>query len=271
MRIGLENRAENVALVRQALNGVGEAVHLDGALLADVKTAVSEACNNVVVHAYGGDRGPMEVYVSPEGSALEVVVRDRGEGIQPRPPEPEPAMQGVGLSLIQALTQRVEFVGGDGAGTEVRMVFDAGESLDVGGIDQVLGSEPAIDSPPGGDVDLSVCGLLTGPVLSSVVAMVAARAGFSVERLSDTQILADTLAAHGPAMFDGRHMHLSIDADDRDLCLRVGPLVEDGGRALISASAVGGLEPLLERLSDELAVRDDEDGEELVLRVRDAA
>ncbi|HKG17527.1 MAG TPA: ATP-binding protein, partial [Solirubrobacteraceae bacterium] len=80
MLLGLEGRPENVALVRQALTGLGGALRLEGAVLADVKTAVSEACNNVVVHAYGGEPGPMEVYVRPHGDELVVVVRDDGEG-----------------------------------------------------------------------------------------------------------------------------------------------------------------------------------------------
>src|SRR4029450_8618998 len=80
MLLGLQSRAENVALVRQGLTGLGAALQLDGAVLADVKTAVSEACNNVVVHAYGGRAGPMEVYVRPNGHELGVVGRGDGGG-----------------------------------------------------------------------------------------------------------------------------------------------------------------------------------------------
>lgn len=270
MRLGLENRAENVALVRQALSGVAGAVRLDSAMLADVKTAVSEACNNVVVHAYGGERGPMEVYACPLGMELMVVVSDEGEGIQPRPVEPDAGMQGVGLSLIQALTNSVEFGGGTGEGTEVRMIFEAPEGLDVGGVEAVEAHNGSRAAPPQGDVTLSVCGLLTGPVLSSVVAMLAARSGFSVERLADAQILTDTIAAHAPTWFTGRHVHLAIDTDDRELELLLGPLVDQGGEGLLRASGVAGLEPLLERLSDEVAVEPAGDGgERLRLALRE--
>ena len=48
----LPARPENVAVVRQALTGLGDAYDLDPDLLGDVKTAVTEACNNVVLHAY---------------------------------------------------------------------------------------------------------------------------------------------------------------------------------------------------------------------------
>ena len=50
--------------MRQALTGLGDAYDLDPDLLGDIKTAVTEACNNVVLHAYEededglhGDRG----------------------------------------------------------------------------------------------------------------------------------------------------------------------------------------------------------------------
>ena len=61
VRLSLSNRAENVLLVRQALSGLAEAVGLDPIALNDVSTAVTEACNNVVLHAYGGGEGPLEV------------------------------------------------------------------------------------------------------------------------------------------------------------------------------------------------------------------
>jgi serine/threonine-protein kinase RsbW len=123
MRLVVSNRPENVALVRQALGGLALSVGIHNGLLADMKTAVSEACNNVVLHAYAHGLGPLEVYACPDAHAVQVVVRDEGTGIQPREPESEPATQGVGISLIQALTERVEFVGGVDSGTEVRMSF----------------------------------------------------------------------------------------------------------------------------------------------------
>jgi len=52
VRLTLPAVAENVAVVRQALTGMTEALGIGPGVLADMKTAVSEACNNVVVHAY---------------------------------------------------------------------------------------------------------------------------------------------------------------------------------------------------------------------------
>ena len=98
-------------------------LELGDARLLDINAAVSEACNNVVVHAYEGAEGPMDVYLWIQPTELEVIVRDRGVGIRPNVPEPGLEVQGLGLSLIQALTDRVEFLGGKGEGTSVRMSF----------------------------------------------------------------------------------------------------------------------------------------------------
>ena len=76
VRLTLSNKPENVLLVREMLTGVAEMVDLDGSDLNDIRTAVTEACNNVVLHAYEGDEGPLEVEVyGGAHSALEVVVR----------------------------------------------------------------------------------------------------------------------------------------------------------------------------------------------------
>ena len=50
-------RPEGVAVVRQALAGMADALDFDAAVVADMKMAVSEACTNVVVHAYDDSVG----------------------------------------------------------------------------------------------------------------------------------------------------------------------------------------------------------------------
>src|SRR5436190_24378544 len=59
LRLVLPGRAENVALVRRALSGVVDVLELGESRLLDINAAVSEACNNVVVHAYGDAEGPL--------------------------------------------------------------------------------------------------------------------------------------------------------------------------------------------------------------------
>ena len=126
VQLTLPARAENVAVVRHALGGLGEALDLDPQTLSDMKLAVTEACTNVVVHAYGDDEGPMEVAATVEGPTLRVTVRDEGLGIVPRADSPG---LGLGLPLIATLTESLELGKADDDRTEVAMVFRVGEDL----------------------------------------------------------------------------------------------------------------------------------------------
>jgi serine/threonine-protein kinase RsbW len=121
MQLALPARPENIAVVRHAFGALGEAYALDAQTLSDIRLAVTEACTNVVVHAYpDGDDGPMEVLAALLGDELTVVVRDAGKGIGPRPDSPG---LGLGLPLIASLTESVQ-LGRDGdEHTEVRMTF----------------------------------------------------------------------------------------------------------------------------------------------------
>jgi serine/threonine-protein kinase RsbW len=121
MELALSARAENIAIVRHALGGFGEAFQVPESKLADIKLAVTEACANVVVHAYpGGIEGPMEVLASIDARELTVLVRDWGGGIRPRSDSPG---LGLGLSLMAALAETVQLGRDDEEHTEVRMTF----------------------------------------------------------------------------------------------------------------------------------------------------
>jgi anti-sigma regulatory factor (Ser/Thr protein kinase) len=128
VQLTLPARAENVAVVRHALGGLGEALALDPQTLSDVKLAVTEACTNVVVHAYVDDNGPMEIAATIEDDVLRVVVRDEGLGILPRPDSPG---LGLGLPLIATLTESLELGKGSDDRTEVTMVFRLDEQVAV--------------------------------------------------------------------------------------------------------------------------------------------
>jgi anti-sigma regulatory factor (Ser/Thr protein kinase) len=116
----LPARAENVAVVRHAFGGVGDALDVPDHALADVKLAVTEACTNVVVHAYPDGDGPMAVSAALTDGALIVVVSDEGRGILPRPDSPG---LGLGLPLIATLASSLELGTNDRDETEVRMTF----------------------------------------------------------------------------------------------------------------------------------------------------
>jgi serine/threonine-protein kinase RsbW len=124
VRLTMPARPEGVAVVRQALAGMADALAFDAAVLADMKMAVSEACTNVVVHAYEDSEGVLEVDMLADDSSLTIRVRDHGSGIHPQGHRTRdvPAL-GLGLPLIAALSDAFELHGSSGQGTEVRMTF----------------------------------------------------------------------------------------------------------------------------------------------------
>jgi serine/threonine-protein kinase RsbW len=269
VHLGLLNKAENGALVRHVLGAVGRAAALDEGLLADVKTAVSEACSNVVLHAYQGAPGPLEVTIAVHAAGLTVVVRDRGGGIKPHRVDEERGVLGVGLSLIQALTDKVEFSGARGEGTEVRMSFHADPRDDDEAPPAVVHGMLDGQTPtPAGETVVAVSlGSLAAPVLGAVVAVLASRADFSLDRLADAQLITDTIAAHADGTIPGRYLTLGVDTAERGLELRLGPLVDGGAARLIGSTALGTIRPL-EVLASELTTERSEEAEYLALSLR---
>jgi serine/threonine-protein kinase RsbW len=263
-RMILPSRPENVAVIRQALAGAIEVLGLAESRLLDINTAVSEACNNVVVHAYEDEHGPLEVFLCVQGSELEVVVRDDGVGIRPRAPEPGLEVQGLGLSLIQTLSDRVEFLGGVNQGTEVRMAFSLNGQSEAW-LRDIPDEAKDVRRPPGELVIAVSAGPLAAPVLGRVIAMLAARADFSLEGISEAQLVTDSLAANVPRVIVGKNIQLGIDSPPEQLLVRVGPLQEGGSSRIMDASALGDLPPVLERLTKEHHVEGSPDGEILNL------
>jgi serine/threonine-protein kinase RsbW len=120
LELTVSARAENVAVVRHAMGGLGDAAEVSDQILADIKLAVTEACTNVVVHAYPSGEGPLTVRAAVDGSLATVVVADRGRGITPRPDSPG---LGLGLPLIATLADSLELGTSEAGETEVRMTF----------------------------------------------------------------------------------------------------------------------------------------------------
>ena len=121
IELALPARAANIAVVRHAFGALGEALTVDEETLSNIRLAVTEACTNVVVHAYPDDQeGTLEVLATIRDEKLEVMVRDEGPGIGPRPGSPG---LGLGLPLIASLTESVLLGRDADERTEVRMTF----------------------------------------------------------------------------------------------------------------------------------------------------
>jgi serine/threonine-protein kinase RsbW len=269
----LSNQPDNVVLVREALSGMAETVGVDEIDLNDIRTAVTEACNNVVLHAYDGEEGPLHVEVFLESRTVEVVVRDHGSGIKPHIRSEEEAALGIGLSIIQALAPRVEFRDVPGGGTEVRMEF-ATPSTQL--LDATV--HDGFRLPDVARSDLArTSGLALAPsalarkVLPRVMCVLAARAHFTTDRISDTEMVADALVAEAAEASANRHLSMLISVEPRTLELHIGPLERGRAERLVASTTVEGAGSAVEKLVSEhwVASSPGEDGEVLALRLRD--
>ncbi|HJS95565.1 MAG TPA: ATP-binding protein [Solirubrobacteraceae bacterium] len=264
VRLELDSRPETLTLVRGVLAGVAELIGLDPELLDDLKTAVSEACNNVVMHAYDGDTGPLGVRLYIEPEAIEVVVLDRGSGLPALAPADE-TIRGVGLSVIRALAEQAEFRSPPDGGTEVRMSF-AGQrdGKPLFHLPSRAGPDDQDAEWLSGDavVSLSPISLLAG-VLGRVARALAARARFSLDRFSDVYLVTDAIAAHAGRAAKGQRMSFAISTDAQRLELTIGPFVGGSGSQLSHQAPDYSAASALTMLSDELDIRADDEAEVL--------
>jgi anti-sigma regulatory factor (Ser/Thr protein kinase) len=125
----LASSAENVPVVRQAVRGLLDAASVEDQVAGDVLLAVTEACTNVVRHAYRDASAPgeIEITASSDGHRLVIAVRDRGCGLSPRIDSPG---LGLGLPVIAAVSDRMVVHEADGGGTLVTMEFALAASAD---------------------------------------------------------------------------------------------------------------------------------------------
>ncbi len=249
-------------------------LELDAIETNDVNTAVTEACNNVVAHAYEGGEGPLEVNVYAGIDVLAVTVLDHGVGMPATDErERDSGYGGLGLAVIDSLSREVEFAEPVGGGTEVRMRFAASSKtaslapLEADKDAPALADEGAL----GSTIELKVApSAIARAVLPRVLSVLAARAYFSTDRISDVQLVADVLAAKSGDSLSGHHLNVGVSVAPRNLALRIGPLQTGHGESLVAAAA-DGLAPVIERLTDERhrIAQTDDAGETLELRLVD--
>lgn len=255
--------AENVAIVRHAVGGLAETLGMDPVGVTDLKTIVTEAATNVAVHAYGDEGGPLEVEVAPDDTGITVIVRDHGSGIRPRPDLEESRLR-LGLPLIAALSTHFSISGGIGRGTEVVMRME----LAVPSTEK-LETIPAPASVPGTAITVSD-ERIVGPVIGRVLSVLAARTDFPVDRLTDTMLLADALAANAADGFEDGTIRMVVEDGDGSISVRVGPMQEGAAERLRSELEIPGLGATLEKLADDVSVDQGSDGEYFSLQMRAA-
>ncbi len=271
-RLTLAAHPENIALIRHALAGLAAELGASNELIDDIKTAASEAATNAILHAYSDpNEGPIEVSTNVIGGRLlEIVIRDRGIGMQPRPVTPDEPSLRVGLALIGALSDGFEIRGEEGEGTEVRIRFDLDRetrtTTNENGVRELAGDEETHISVQGPDPG--------GAAIPKVLELVAARSNLSLDRLSDTQLLGDFLAHWtSRATVDAQPLEVTIKEAHGSVDVRIGPLEPGLAKKMLERSTLPGLGTTLEALAGNVSIEEAERAGErcefLTLEVRD--
>ncbi|MDD3613070.1 MAG: anti-sigma F factor [Caldicoprobacterales bacterium] len=130
MRLQFLSRSQNESFARAAVAAF--AAQLDPTLeeIADIKTAVSEAVTNAIIHGYESPDKFVEIITRVYDSSVEIEVIDRGKGIdnleQARQPlytsKPELERSGMGFTVMETFMDDIEVTTAVGQGTRVKMI-----------------------------------------------------------------------------------------------------------------------------------------------------
>ncbi|MBO2945534.1 anti-sigma B factor RsbW [Paenibacillus sp. F411] len=128
--LNLPASAEYVDIVRLNLYGIASKIGFSYEEIEDMKVAVSEACNNSVLYAYGQQGGMVDVIFDVTSGSLSITVRDEGESFESNnrvggsetlhdKELSDVQIGGLGFYLMEALMDEVSIKNQAGKGTEV--------------------------------------------------------------------------------------------------------------------------------------------------------
>lgn len=136
MILEFDSRSQNEGFVRVAVAAFATQLNPTLEEVADLKTAVSEAVTNVVIHAYRGRVDKVRIECRVYKQTMEVDVIDHGVGIKDIQKAMEPLYttrpeldrSGMGFAFMEAFMDELKVESQPGKGTTVRMkkIFDGG-------------------------------------------------------------------------------------------------------------------------------------------------
>ena len=129
MRLDFRSCPENEALARMVISAFIMPVNPTLEQLGDVKTAVSEAVTNAIIHGYSQKGGTVRMDCSIDGDVFTATITDKGRGIadieQAMQPfftsAPDLERSGMGFCVMQAFMDSVDVKSTPGEGTKVTM------------------------------------------------------------------------------------------------------------------------------------------------------
>ena len=129
MQITFLSLAENESFARVVIAAFAVQMSPTVSEIADIKTAVSEAVTNAIVHGYEGCTGQVVMRARMDDRWLTVEIQDEGKGLanveQAMEPfytsHPEQERSGMGFAVMQTFMDDLQVESAPGKGTTVRM------------------------------------------------------------------------------------------------------------------------------------------------------
>lgn len=129
MSVEFLNKSENESFARIVAAAFSSQLNPTAPELAEIKTAVSEAVTNAIIHGYENSVGMVQLKGKICGRTVEFIISDEGWGIadveKAREPlftgKPDSERSGMGFSIMESFMDAVEVKSRLGEGTEVKM------------------------------------------------------------------------------------------------------------------------------------------------------
>lgn len=129
VKVEFLSRSENEGFARMVAASLVSQLDPTIEELADIKTAVSEAVTNAIVHGYGENRGYITMHCTLYDDAVEIIVKDNGKGIEDvekaREPlyttNPEMERSGMGFTVMETFMDEMQVESIVGVGTKVTL------------------------------------------------------------------------------------------------------------------------------------------------------
>lgn len=136
VKIEFLSKSENEGFARMAAAALVTPLDPTVEELADIKTAVSEAVTNSIIHAYANSSGRVYMECRVDGDKVTIILKDNGKGIEDVKKAMEPMFttntdgerSGMGFTVMETFMDSVSVDSIPGVGTKVTLIKQIGKN-----------------------------------------------------------------------------------------------------------------------------------------------
>jgi stage II sporulation protein AB (anti-sigma F factor) len=129
MKLEFSSKSENEAFARITVASFASQLDPTIEQISDIKTAVSEAVTNCIIHGYENKTGQIKVECKIQGKTIEIIIIDNGKGIKDiekaKEPlyttKPELERSGMGFTIMESFMDELKIESVEEVGTKIKM------------------------------------------------------------------------------------------------------------------------------------------------------